>query len=121
MSWRRCSGSSYCGRSSTRGSRRRPPPTPACELPHEGIDWAGDHGHYRPGAALSSGAGRDAVVSALSSRGNQQMLILSVVSSILARVLLIVLFLPFSALDKILNFKAAVGQASEAIPSRGLA
>ena len=49
------------------------------------------------------------------------MLILSVVSSILARVLLIVLFLPFSALDKILNFKAAVGQASQAIPSRGLA
>ena len=49
------------------------------------------------------------------------MLILSVVSSILARVLLIVLFLPFSALDKILNFKAAVGQASEAIASRGLA
>lgn len=49
------------------------------------------------------------------------MLILSVASSILARVLLIVLFLPFSALDKVLNFKAAVGQASEAIPSRGLA
>jgi putative oxidoreductase len=49
------------------------------------------------------------------------MLILSVVSSILARVSLIVLFLPFCALDKILNFKAAVGQASEAIPSRGLA
>jgi putative oxidoreductase len=49
------------------------------------------------------------------------MLILSVIGSVLARVLLIALFLPFSALDKILNFEAAVGQASEAIPSRSLA
>jgi putative oxidoreductase len=32
----------------------------------------------------------------------------------LARLLLVLLFLPFSALDKILNFKDAVAQASEA-------
>src|ERR1700683_5496534 len=32
-----------------------------------------------------------------------------------ARLLLLLLFLPFSALDKILNFQAAVGQASEAV------
>jgi putative oxidoreductase len=33
------------------------------------------------------------------------------------RYLLVVLFLPFSALDKILNFSGAVAQAREAIPS----
>lgn len=37
------------------------------------------------------------------------------------RLLLVLLFLPFSALDKILNFKGAVGQASEIAPSRTLA
>ena len=31
------------------------------------------------------------------------------------RLLLVLLFLPFSALDKILNFKGAVGQAKEAV------
>jgi putative oxidoreductase len=31
------------------------------------------------------------------------------------------LFLPFSALDKILNFKQAIGQAAQAIPGRPLA
>jgi putative oxidoreductase len=35
--------------------------------------------------------------------------------------LLVALFVPFSALDKILNFKSVVGQAAEAIPSRWLA
>jgi putative oxidoreductase len=38
-----------------------------------------------------------------------------------ARALLVMLFLPFSALDKILNFRQAVGQASEAVPNRSLA
>jgi len=38
-----------------------------------------------------------------------------------ARALLVLLFLPFSALDKILNFKQAVGQAAGAVPSRSLA
>jgi putative oxidoreductase len=33
------------------------------------------------------------------------------------RYLVVMLFLPFSALDKILNFNAAVAQAKEAIPS----
>ncbi len=34
------------------------------------------------------------------------------------RCLLVALFLPFSALDKILNFKQAVGQAAQAVPNR---
>ena len=38
-----------------------------------------------------------------------------------ARLLLILLFFPFSALDKALNFRAAVGQAREAMPSRMVA
>ncbi len=37
------------------------------------------------------------------------------------RYLLVVLFFPFSALDKILNFRGAVGQAQEMVPSRGAA
>jgi len=49
------------------------------------------------------------------------MSLLSVAVAFAVRALLVMLFLPFSALDKILNFKAAIGQASEAIPSRALA
>jgi putative oxidoreductase len=49
------------------------------------------------------------------------MSLLSIAIVFAARALLVILFLPFSALDKILNFKPAVGQAAEAIPSRGLA
>jgi putative oxidoreductase len=37
------------------------------------------------------------------------------------RLILVLLFLPFSALDKILNFKGAVAQAREVAPSAGLA
>ena len=37
------------------------------------------------------------------------------------RYLVVMLFLPFSALDKILNFNGAVAQAREAIPSDGAA
>jgi putative oxidoreductase len=37
------------------------------------------------------------------------------------RLLLVLLFLPFSALDKILAFRAAAGQAREAVGSPGLA
>src|SRR5579863_5996836 len=37
------------------------------------------------------------------------------------RCLLVALFLPFSALDKLLNFKAAVEQASQAVRLRALA
>ena len=37
------------------------------------------------------------------------------------RCLLVVLFLPFSALDKLLNFRAAVAQAQEVVPSAALA
>ena len=35
------------------------------------------------------------------------------------RYLLVVLFFPFSALDKIINFKGAVGQAKELVPGAG--
>jgi putative oxidoreductase len=41
--------------------------------------------------------------------------------AILVRCLLVVLFFPFSALDKILNFDGAVGQAREMFRPRGLA
>ena len=37
------------------------------------------------------------------------------------RYLLVVLFFPFSALDKILNFKGAVAQAREMMPTQGAA
>ncbi len=47
--------------------------------------------------------------------------LLSVAVAFAARALLVMLFLPFSALDKVLNFKPAIGQAAEAIPSRLLA
>lgn len=43
------------------------------------------------------------------------------VIAILTRVLLVALFLPFSALDKLLNFKGAVAQAREVAPPNGLA
>jgi putative oxidoreductase len=38
-----------------------------------------------------------------------------------ARCLLVILFLPFSALDKILNFNQAVAQAGQVVASRALA
>jgi putative oxidoreductase len=37
------------------------------------------------------------------------------------RCLLVALFLPFSALDKVLNFRQAVGQAVESVANQGLA
>lgn len=46
---------------------------------------------------------------------------LSLVITFAVRCLLVALFLPFSALDKILNFGAAVGQARQATGSRALA
>ncbi len=46
---------------------------------------------------------------------------LGVVSAFVARLLLVALFLPFSALDKILNFRGAVAQAREVVPSGALA
>jgi putative oxidoreductase len=42
---------------------------------------------------------------------------LSFAVTLALRYLLVILFLPFSALDKILNFKDAVAQARKAIPS----
>jgi putative oxidoreductase len=46
---------------------------------------------------------------------------LSFAVTLALRYLLVVLFLPFSALDKILNFSGAVAQAREAIPSNSAA
>ncbi|MGH7002193.1 MAG: DoxX family membrane protein, partial [Stellaceae bacterium] len=46
---------------------------------------------------------------------------LSVLIAFAVRCLLVGLFLPFSALDKVLNFKLAIGQAAQAIPSRAFA
>jgi len=46
---------------------------------------------------------------------------LSIGIAVAVRILLVLLFLPFSALDKILNFKGAVGQARERVSSTGLA
>jgi putative oxidoreductase len=47
--------------------------------------------------------------------------LLSVFVTFAVRCLLIMLFLPFSALDKILNFRQAVGQAAQATRSGSLA
>jgi putative oxidoreductase len=49
------------------------------------------------------------------------MTFLSIVIAFAARALLVMLFLPFSALDKIINFRQAVDQASEAATNRLLA
>lgn len=49
------------------------------------------------------------------------MTLISIFVVFAARALLVLLFLPFSALDKILNFKQAIGQAAEAVPGRSLA
>jgi putative oxidoreductase len=57
----------------------------------------------------------------LSVRRDRPMAFLSIAVVFAARALLVLLFLPFSALDKILNFKQAVGQASEATPNRSVA
>lgn len=46
---------------------------------------------------------------------------LSVIASVLIRCSLIALFLPFSALDKILNHGAAVDDAQAKVPSKALA
>lgn len=49
------------------------------------------------------------------------MMTLSIVLTAAIRILLVLLFLPFSALDKILNFREAVAQAREACPSKAIA
>jgi putative oxidoreductase len=46
---------------------------------------------------------------------------LSVAIAFCVRLALVALFLPFSALDKVLNFKGALAQAGEATPSKSLA
>ena len=49
------------------------------------------------------------------------MISLGMVLTLAIRLVLVLLFLPFSALDKLLNFKGAVAQASEAAPNRTIA
>jgi putative oxidoreductase len=49
------------------------------------------------------------------------MFLLNALAVFISRALLVLLFLPFSAMDKIINFKQAVGQAAEAFPNRVLA
>jgi putative oxidoreductase len=46
---------------------------------------------------------------------------LSVMIAFMIRMVLVLLFFPFSALDKMLNFNGAVAQAEESIPTRKLA
>ena len=46
---------------------------------------------------------------------------MSILVIFIARCLLVMLFLPFSALDKVLNFEPGVGQAAQAAPSRFVA
>jgi putative oxidoreductase len=48
-------------------------------------------------------------------------IVLSILAILAARVLLVLLFLPFSALDKVLNFNQAVEQAQQAVRPRGVA
>jgi putative oxidoreductase len=67
-----------------------------------------------PGAARGD-------ASAMRARAREERGLLSTAFVILVRCLLVLLFLPFSALDKLLNFDAAVGQASQATRSRALA
>jgi len=47
--------------------------------------------------------------------------LLSISIAFVVRCLLVALFLPFSALDKVVNFKQALDQASQAISNRALA
>jgi putative oxidoreductase len=49
------------------------------------------------------------------------MVILSIGLAMAIRIVLVLLFFPFSALDKILNFHGAVGQAREAAPNKAIA
>lgn len=49
------------------------------------------------------------------------MMMLSIGIAAAIRIGLVLLFLPFSALDKILNFRGAVGQASEVAPNATVA
>jgi putative oxidoreductase len=49
------------------------------------------------------------------------MSILNVGITATIRIVLVLLFFPFSALDKVINFSGAVGQAHEAVPNRTLA
>jgi putative oxidoreductase len=49
------------------------------------------------------------------------MMTLSITLTATIRIVLILLFLPFSALDKIINFSGAVAQAREVAPSKAMA
>src|SRR4029077_18439586 len=46
---------------------------------------------------------------------------LSIGLALAIRIVLVLLFLPFSALDKVLDFRAAVAQAQEEVPNKAVA
>jgi putative oxidoreductase len=46
---------------------------------------------------------------------------LSIALTLAIRILLVLLFLPFSALDKVLDFRSALAQAQEAMPNKSAA
>jgi putative oxidoreductase len=46
---------------------------------------------------------------------------LSIALTVTIRILLVLLFLPFSALDKVIDFRSALAQAQEAVPNRSAA
>lgn len=48
-------------------------------------------------------------------------MILSIALTVAIRILLVLLFLPFSALDKVIDFRSALAQAQEAVPNRSAA
>ncbi|MEO6927731.1 MAG: DoxX family membrane protein, partial [Casimicrobiaceae bacterium] len=72
--------------------------------------------HQTPGLKRCLSAGRRCPARAL-----KDSLMINILIAFAVRCLLVGLFLPFSALDKVLNFKLAVEQASQAMPSRALA
>jgi len=49
------------------------------------------------------------------------MITLSIGLALAIRIFLVLLFLPFSALDKVLDFRSALAQAREAVPNRAAA
>jgi putative oxidoreductase len=53
--------------------------------------------------------------------GKGRRVLLSVIVAVAVRCLLVMLFLPFSALDKVLNFRQALAQAEQTAGSRALA
>jgi putative oxidoreductase len=75
------------------------------------------------GLRLFSGAGGDFTAGGRPSRDSKavHMSTVSISLALAIRVVLVLLFLPFSALDKVLDFRSAVAQAQEAVPNKAAA